>query len=200
MDRTRFLLPLFFLSACAVADVRPGYQLRGGEQRGILAVGLTASDDMWDFSWYLRRPGSGLKPIKATAINFYTWQNPLTWANPRGRLAVLELPAGEYEFFDWGAADNVEPTSYFSIPFTLQPGRVTYLGRLHIELQRNEKRHLLKATDHFDEDLSAVESKIHGLTSEQVDRQAAVLYRCQEAECRKPEKHPLLIPILIPIP
>jgi hypothetical protein len=158
------------------------------ELRGILAAGLTASDDMWNFSWYLRPPGSGLKQSKATAINFYNWWHyPLTWKNPRGRLAVVELQAGEYEFFYWGAVDGVEPTHYFSIAFTIQPGRITYLGRLHIELQRDIKRYVITATDHFEEDLGALESKIPALKPEQVDREA-LPYRLKMGGFRKPKE------------
>lgn len=53
-----------------------------------------------------------------------------------GRVFAFELPAGEYKFYrillegDWFWR--------ISMPFTVLPGRITYLGNIHIQAQENE--------------------------------------------------------------
>jgi hypothetical protein len=60
-------------------------------------------------------------------------------------LYPLLLPAGEYEFFRWTApASGYRSTTPFSIRFRSTPGKVTYIGDLHmaVELQTGTYRFL----------------------------------------------------------
>ena len=50
-------------------------------------------------------------------------------------LFTLLLPAGEYEFFSWAAADrgaHYRSTTPFSVRFRSVPGKITYVGDLHM--------------------------------------------------------------------
>ena len=48
-----------------------------------------------------------------------------------GKLHILELPAGKYEFYSWSTKSgmaNLSKNKPFSIEFTVEPGRSSYLG------------------------------------------------------------------------
>ena len=48
-----------------------------------------------------------------------------------GKLHVLELPPGKYEFYSWSTKSgmaNLSKNKPFSIEFTVEPGRSSYLG------------------------------------------------------------------------
>lgn len=55
----------------------------------------------------------------------------------RGSVKAYTLPAGKYRFYSfsivqgqYGGYSSWEPNEDFSIPFTVRPGRATYLGRI----------------------------------------------------------------------
>jgi hypothetical protein len=55
-----------------------------------------------------------------------------------GKLFVVELPVGSYEFFSWGITQGTfkrysakEP---MSIPFSVQPGVMKYLGEINVDV------------------------------------------------------------------
>jgi hypothetical protein len=194
----RSLGSVLMLVACAQLDVHSGYQLAPASQKGILALGITASDDMPNFYWHIRKPGS----TDVKDLTFYTLQNPLTWDHPRGRLVTIELEAGDYEIFDWGSPFKFAATQYFRIPFSVKPGQVTYLGRLHLELNQTDMHFTVDATDRFPEDFPRIREKIPGIEAAAVYRQQAVFQACGEASCAKPnpaaQMHSkIVIPIVI---
>lgn len=56
-----------------------------------------------------------------------------------GRLVVLRLPAGEYEFYTWKIIERNSygemeygPRQTFSYRFSIKPGKATYFGRLRL--------------------------------------------------------------------
>ena len=48
----------------------------------------------------------------------------------KGNLSAIELPSGDYEFYQWSIQSGVANTKspYFSIKFRIQPGIATYAG------------------------------------------------------------------------
>ncbi len=59
---------------------------------------------------------------------------PGDWSYPaKGRLVVMELNAGEYEIHHWTGLQT-QSAETFSIPFTVQDARATYIGNVHLEV------------------------------------------------------------------
>lgn len=65
---------------------------------------------------------------------------------PCGRLAVIELQPGEYEFYSWrggtssgpgGFTVTVRSTEPFSKRFRVIPGKAVYLGNVHFSVSRS---------------------------------------------------------------
>lgn len=86
----------------------------------------------------------------------------------KGRLAILRLPAGEYEFFAWrlrraGALGSTEygPPQNFSHRFTVAPGSATYLGQL--DLRMDSKSAAVAVSDRRGRDFALIQQKMPSL-------------------------------------
>lgn len=189
-------LTVALLSGCAELDVRSGYQVAPASGKGVLSVGLTASDDMPNFYWRLRKVGT----TETKDITLWTIYNPPMWENPKGRLAMVELDQGDYELFDWQVVEGFAPTQYFRIPFSVGAGRVTYLGRLHLHLDKNRMRFDVNTTQSkFTDDYAVLKAKIPNISSAVIDQTEAVFQACGDANCEKPLSESVKRTIVIPI-
>lgn len=89
-----------------------------------------------------------------------------------GRVAALRLPAGEYEFHTWkiveqNAYGEMEygPRQTLSYQFSVQPGKATYLGRLHLQIDEG-RLYNLSIEDRSDVDLTAFRNKYPSIALE----------------------------------
>ena len=184
------------LNGCAEFDVRSGYQVAPTSGKGVLAVGLSANDEMPNFYWRLRKIGT----TETKDITLWTIHNPPMWENPKGRLAIVELDQGDYELFDWQVVLGFAPTQYFRIPFSVRAGRVTYLGRLHLNLDRAQMRFDVNTTQNkFTDDYAVLREKIPNISSGLIDQTEAVFQTCADANCKKPLSETVKRTIVIPI-
>jgi hypothetical protein len=115
---------------------------------------------------------------------------------PCGRLAIIELPQGEYEFFSWHGFETrmvpnsaggftrmqssvfVWPPPEFSERFKVIAGKAAYLGNLHISLRKKLKmgrihpyrdiRYKLKIADMSERDLPLFYQKNPMMTADKV--------------------------------
>jgi len=122
-------LLLMSTAACVAANIPAGYGLSPASGRGLAVFSLTANDRPGNFTVSYRGVGGEPKGM----VNLQTLRDPLDWRDPRGRLVVVELAAGSYEFYDW-AGILTTSTEKFSIPFRVEPGKATYLGNVHFEV------------------------------------------------------------------
>lgn len=186
-----------FLSGCAQLNIKPGKVLSESTNKGVLAVGLTAENDIPNFYWKLRKIGTN----QSKDLTFYTLYDPLIWSDPRGRLVVIELDEGNYEFYDWTIALGLTPTSYFSIPFTIEKGKVTYQGRLHLKADKKSMIYAISVSDHILEDKKIISNYIINLDEKNITKQLATIHKCSDFECVKPKKQDnsyFIYPIFIP--
>lgn len=82
-----------------------------------------------------------------------------------GRLAVLRLPPGDYEFHAWALREKMPggemeygPARDFSYRFHVAPGKVAYLGRLNLQLSERATQKLA-VEDWQKDDLALLEKK-----------------------------------------
>jgi len=149
-------------------------------------MGITADDSITtNFYWHLRHVGTH----ESRDITFHTIYDPLIWQHPRGRLVFIELPDGDYEFFDWGGVAGVQAASdiYFRIPFSIHAGRVSYLGHVDLTKVPDSPSYKISSTNQFADDRPLLASKIANLSDEYVDQDIAILQSCGAADCRKPK-------------
>ncbi|WP_293388481.1 hypothetical protein [Nevskia sp.] len=183
------------LTGCAELNVKSGYQLSEGSGKGILAVGITADESMPNFYWHLRKVGS--KDSKE--ITFHTVYDPLVWTNPKGRLVVIELDEGEYEFYDWEILLGFQPTAFFKIPFSIIKGRISYKGRIDLKLNRASQNYSVDVSDHLLEDYEMLKRNIENINDRIIDAELAVFLKCTEEDCIKTTQEFRSTTITVPI-
>lgn len=91
-----------------------------------------------------------------------------------GRVAILRLPPGMYEFYTWKATEpkpygalEYGPPGTFSYPFEVKPGQASYLGELNLRL-RGEKTYRLTLENSRDRDLALLAGRIPSIRAENV--------------------------------
>lgn len=112
--------------------------------------------------------------------------NQLVYATveaPVGRLAVLELPAGDYEFYQWQgdtllwyliSPDYAVYSDQFAVRFTVAPGKVTYVGGLQLELPKYippglmEGKYRLHTVKMDERDLALLRSKYPSVAKQEI--------------------------------
>jgi len=94
---------------------------------------------------------------------------------PCGRLAVIELRAGEYEFYSWHGESGGAPGGFtmsararqdFSKRFTVRAGRAVYLGNIHFAVRGGSFR--MSVADRQDWDLPLLRSKHPNIANDKV--------------------------------
>lgn len=141
-------VPIMILSACSTGNIDQDFRLEGNED-GLVIVSLSRSG-LRQFHMTLHL--QGVDSHRSGYLEFKDSSDPMAWDSPcrvglspnllgqkdcTGRLAVFEMPGGEYEFhrlradavFQGSRQWNI--TADFSAKFRVIPGRATYLGNLH---------------------------------------------------------------------
>jgi hypothetical protein len=142
------MLLVSILSACAT-NVGGGYSLDPGRSTGLAVVSLTASGLPTRFNLFVNLRGMDTAYKRSIPVtDFFTtvdWRCPrvgtATEAEPCGRLAVIELRQGEYEFYAWeggtgapGVRGTVRSKEEFSKRFRVLAGQAVYIGNIHFAI------------------------------------------------------------------
>ena len=151
------LVSIILMASCARFNVKPDYVLDTSSGKGLLVASVSYTG-AYNFFWQYR----GINNPNKGDVTAWTLQNPLDWHDPPGRLAFIEIPAGEYEFYKWILFLTGTKKIYsqpFSVKFQILPGKATYLGNLHLDL-REMKYYSLSLRDESNRDLSLFYSKL----------------------------------------
>lgn len=142
---------LMALAACSAGELKPAASLRAEGDTGIVILSLMRSG-MRDFDLFVSLKGPGQWVPRPLVLRAQSRQRDWTpggqWSTapteePEGRLLALKLPAGSYRIALWtGSSDHGGfhgdgfeiHTEALDFSFTVAPGRVTYLGSVHIVL------------------------------------------------------------------
>jgi len=146
-------IALVALAACSAAELEPAQPLRADSDSGIVILSVTRSG-MRDFDLFVWLDGPGdwvPRPIDLRARSqARDWTAGNRWdasptSEPEGRLVVLKLEPGTYRIDRWSGqsedggfhGDGFDiHTAPLDLSFTVEPGTVSYLGSLHIELPK----------------------------------------------------------------
>jgi hypothetical protein len=151
------------LAGCAHLNLEPEYTLANKPGKGVLVMSMTYTPDSPTFTLVYRPVGT----TDRDALVSNTIPHPEDWKNPAGRLVVIELPAGQYEIFQW-AGNALESRRPFSVPFTVSTGKATYIGNVHVEVRRERGTFQVTVTDNSDRDLPLFHGRYKNMKSTDV--------------------------------
>ena len=161
--RTLLFVVLLAVTSCTSFNAPLDTQLDLSDEAGMAVFSLTSEGVLSNFFLRYRGESNG-------DVTQWTVQNPRDWeSNPRGRLVVLKLPVGEYEFYELRTPLTVVSEKDFSIPFEVRSGRVTYLGNVSVIVPDYE-RFSIQVFDAFERDIALFLSRYRNISAEDVDR------------------------------
>lgn len=132
-----------WLTGCATPNVPATYSPDTKSNKGIVVASITYKGVYSSYRIFYREVngktegllefGAGLSPIPIRAKSDFG-------KAATGKLIVAELPAGEYEVYNWAVFNgNVRVTAanQFSIRFKVEPGKAVYLGNFAFQTTRS---------------------------------------------------------------
>ena len=201
------------LAGCVTTGTRnvdAGYR---PTDKGLLVASVTASGyNPGTLSYQLVRAVSPNETVATIPVNDEAfgldWRlgDPAVQNGGQGRLAVIELAPGDYElrhaFVQVSAQETYTSARRFGYRFTIAPGKATYLGNVHVDMERSPAGRLLSSTTLVDRrrrDLALLHDKYSGVKPEQVTfpddvEHAAVLKRSADSAPAKLEDLDRLLP------
>jgi hypothetical protein len=166
------------LLGCA-REVGPDFRLDRNSKSGVAAISLMASGDIRGEVLFYWRPANDGNTLRARSLQWAPRSNPLDWpynakrpipgASPAGRLAILELAPGQYEFYQWQQAYGGMIYKFgrpFAARFEVVAGQVTYVGSLHVTVRGNQFS--IAAEDRRQRDLALLAQKLPNVPPESV--------------------------------
>jgi len=180
------------LFQCGAKNVGKDYSLDDSQGKGLLVVSLTKSGIIgYNINAHFRDVNNQREFHLDVAPTFgLDWKGPsleearkdryIPEDNPIGRLALLELPEGEYEFYKWRG--NLSNTSFwtnknFNKKFKVVAGKAVYIGNIHAHFERTGNPLIpfrfpyelrTEITDESERDLKLFHQKCQKINSDQV--------------------------------
>ena len=172
-----FLIFLILLSGCAAKNIDESFTLDANKGTGVAVVSIVRSGigSFSVFADFKSIDGTYKNSIPITDLFASSdWECPMfgniPYEKPCGRLAIIELPQGDYTFYAWhGSAGNaytVHSTTPFSKPFKIVAGKATYLGNIHFAIQYSAFKMII--TDQQDKDLPLLYHKAPNITEQDI--------------------------------
>jgi hypothetical protein len=183
-----------FLFGCRAVNIVSDFSLDERKGTGVAVVSLTQSGLPSRFNMFVNLRGvdnNYQNPVPV--FDFFAssdWRCPLFGTAsedaPCGRLAIIELQQGEYEFYSWGGqagagagpvTHNVGSTNDFSKRFRVPAGKAVYLGNIYFAISFDAPTFALlsvrypyriKVSDMRHRDLPLLYQKYPNITSERV--------------------------------
>lgn len=175
------LIVSLLLSSCVTAtlNIEKDYSMSPGIGKGVVIASLTRHGYQ-DLSFFvqikLRGIGSkyeGKVNVTGDYVSEDDWACPnfsnIPANKPCGRLMVIELPQGDYEYYSWiGGSNNstIKPKKDFSKKFTVVSGKAVYIGNIHIGI--GGRRFSMAVQDKQDRDLELFLIKYQNIKKEDI--------------------------------
>ncbi len=160
---------LLVLTGCATRDIPPSYQLSPNSGRGVVLVSLTYNGaETGPMNYLVRHLGTNAVtsiPVahpdaqKAYRLPSGKWTPPsgsVADTSLSGRVAAVELAAGEYRVDGWRMTlgnRTLSSTKPLEETFKVTAGQVVYIGNIHT-LFRGNNRYVTMRLDERQRDLA----------------------------------------------
>lgn len=125
----------FILGACATPDVASDYKIDRESKQGVVTGSVSYVGRPSGYRVYFRQIPGGYSGSfgtgAASTLLPFSEKGDFNDQHGLGTVFAAALPPGEYEIFSWAVASgyaNVRSTVPFSIRFTVEPGKLVYLG------------------------------------------------------------------------
>jgi len=146
MGRVSVLMTLLIvvLGGCSTipSNIQNDYMIPAGSEKGLLVMSLTYSGEC-GFSHFVRMRAAGKRTTMLVPFEdkpewtYDPRECPLPQEHFTGRLAVLELPVGDYEidgYFSLTVRDKYYPDETPALNVSIQAGKVSYIGNIHLHV------------------------------------------------------------------
>jgi len=180
MKRSLAAVILVFLLAGCSRSVKPDFELKPDSTTGVVIVSMTASGRIpGELLFYLRPMGNVISLQPRAMQVFGPTKDQIDWPilksgnppnQPPGRLAILELSPGQYEFYRWsgGVGGNMIAQSRpFSYPFEVRAGEVVYLGTLHLN-RPDDQKYTMTTGDRRERDFALLQKRLPNVAPEKI--------------------------------
>ena len=176
------------VSGCRTTNIAGDYSLDPTKNTGVAVVSLTMSGLPSGFNMFINYRGVDVDHKSSVPVSDLfasaDWRCPFlgtaTEAEPCGRLAVIELQPGEYEFHSWqggaggapgGFTTSVRSIKEFSKRFRVLKGKAVYLGNIHFSVEQprflvGQGTYTMKISDLRDRDLGLLRAKHPNVTQD----------------------------------
>jgi len=174
---------LLALSGCATApELDPSYRLASASG-GLVAGSVTYRGLYSHYRVHYRRAGTHAEAVFTNDSNNFPLGPPkgdFDSAEFVGVVFAIPLAAGDYELIGWTVGSGVTTvyaTTPFLIPFTVEPGKLLYLGDFHFKMTCSfglaVKGSTLTHRDAIDRDMPIFRAKFPNVADAPVSRSAA---------------------------
>lgn len=178
MKRSLVGVMLACLLTSCVSKVKPDFEMKADSSKGVMIVSVTASGSIPGGLVFKFRTGGTGGSLQPHTIQLFAHKDEIDWPvlksapdQPAGRLAILELPPGQYEFYLWAGhagGMSVSNATEFSKRFEIRASEVVYLGNLHLKRARGEQMFTLFTGDRRDRDFPLLATKLPNVPPEKI--------------------------------
>lgn len=124
------------LSACAAQSITQDYTLTAEAREGVVTGSVSYSGRYSGYYVHYRQLPGGVRGEFSFGSSVAVVPDKGDFSEPglRGSVFAKALPPGEYEVYRWSVGSGyatVASTEPFSIRFTVEPGKLVYLGNFH---------------------------------------------------------------------
>src|SRR5206468_10334175 len=177
MYRALICVAVCLLAGC-VRTVTADFELKSDSSTGVIVVSVTASGRIPGALIFYVRPIGDLAKLQTHSISVLDNRQLIDWPVPKsgapvvqppGRLAVLDMAPGQYEFYRWSGrvGGSLVESNVFSRRFEVRAGEVAYLGNLHLTTG-NDRNWNMSTADRRDRDFRLLATKLPNVPQEKI--------------------------------
>ena len=131
-------LTCILIAGCASNNVGKNYLLDSGSGKGLLIGSLVQEGHLTSNSLFFREIGINKNKSRISMNRMFLPKGIYgsDFEDSEGKLFVVELDEGQYEFYSWmmhSGSWSIEPDSDFSRKFEIKSGEATYVGEYRLK-------------------------------------------------------------------
>ena len=195
------LITLFLLTGCAARNLSDSYELEKGSTNGVLVGSVSHSQridngHMEGVVFYNGPEEGKITSFEVLIPGTETYVTSV-FTDSIGRIFVMELPEGEYTFYNWKVPHGMQYSGnvggyYFStgksyflpspslkpLKFSVKKGEITYIGNIHFQVGEGENEFGLSPNgyaqpivkDKYDRDIGLFKERYINLSNSEIHK------------------------------